>query len=239
MDNQLTHAFNVQEAVEYGIEESVILYNLRFWLEKNKANHNNVQMHTDSKLYYWTYNSTRAFAELFPYMTSNKIQKVLKSMEDRGLIISGVFNQAKYDRTKWYSIPHSRYIHSAVSPNGVSQKAQPIPDINTDIKTDTISEAIAPLEKEFNFEEECLKIQQDDRVKYRYGKIVVWFLQEKGIVPINKQQWKQLFTRNIRTARLLADWSDNQILDAMDRIKKNPNLKDEWTLETINKYIMK
>lgn len=239
MERTITHAFNVSDAVQYGVEEAVLLYNLRFWLDKNKANKRNAHKHSDGEYYYWTYNSAKAFVELFPYMSEDKVQRVLKAMESKGIIISGNFNTAKYDRTKWYSIPQEYHIKSAELRNQFGGSAEPIPDINTDIKTDTISEAIAPLEKEFNFEEECLKIQQDDRVKYRYGKIVVWFLQEKGIVPINKQQWKQLFTRNIRTARLLADWSDNQILDAMDRIKKNPNLKDEWTLETINKYIMK
>jgi len=239
MDNNMAHMFGVSDAIKHGIEEAIILYNMRFWLAKNKANRKNAHEHTDGVYYFWTYNSGKAFAELFPYMSENKIQKLLKSMETRGIIISGVFNQIKYDRTKWYSIPHNEWIVPAEMMDEAIKSDAPIPDINTDINQITISEAKASLEIEFNFEEECLKIQQDERPKYRYGKIVVWFLQEKGIVPINRQQWKQLFTRNIRTARLLADWSDNQILDALDRIKKNPNLKDEWTLETINKYIMK
>lgn len=94
------HSFYVEEAEKYGVEKAVILYNLRFWLEKNKANSTNLH---DG--YYWTYNSAKAFAALFPYYKASKIERLLRQMESDGLILSGNYNKAGYDRTKWYSMP--------------------------------------------------------------------------------------------------------------------------------------
>ena len=52
---------------------------------------------------YWTYNSAKAFAELFPYINETKIYRVLAHLEDVEFIIKGKFSQDKHDRTNWYS----------------------------------------------------------------------------------------------------------------------------------------
>ena len=152
------HVFNVNDAVKYGIEKAVILQNMRFWLDKNKANGAN--LHDD---YYWTYNSVEAFSELFPYFSKGIIQRLLKSMEKEGLLLAGNYNKKGYDRTKWYSMPEYRavtidtshspeltngvinndepihqiqQVHSPELTNGFTRIDGPIPDINTDIKPD-------------------------------------------------------------------------------------------------------
>lgn len=94
------HLFNVDEAVKYGVEKAVIIYNLRYWLEKNKANDTNKH---DG--YYWTYNSAKAFSELFPYFKERKIARLLTQLEEENVILAGHFNKKGYDRTKWYSMP--------------------------------------------------------------------------------------------------------------------------------------
>ena len=70
------HAFNIEDAKQYGVDSAIILHNLRFWLDHNKANGSHI-----NDGYVWTYNSARAFSELFPYWSSNKIQKLLKKLE--------------------------------------------------------------------------------------------------------------------------------------------------------------
>jgi hypothetical protein len=126
------HAFNIEDANRHGVDAAIILHNLRFWLDHNKANRTHI-----NDGYVWTYNSARAFAELFPYWSSNKIQKMLRKLESEGVIITGNYNKAKYDKTKWYSLPEffvgSKSDPSAKRLNGSSQKAEPIPDINTDV----------------------------------------------------------------------------------------------------------
>lgn len=133
----MEHSFDIDCAIKYGIEKAVLLKNISFWLLKNKAN--GAHIHDG---YVWTYNSSKAFADLFPYMSPQKISRQLREMEEDGLIISGNYNNSAYDRTKWYTLPEFAIVenetfHCSKMKNGFSKNEQPIPDINTDINTDT------------------------------------------------------------------------------------------------------
>lgn len=126
--------FNIADAEQYGVDIAIILNNIRFWIEKNQANKTNIH---DG--YVWTYNSASAFSDLFPYWTQNKIQKTLKKMESEGILITGNFNKAGYDRTKWFTLPEyaiqpNGLTHSANPMKASSQMAQPIPDSKPDNK---------------------------------------------------------------------------------------------------------
>ncbi len=134
-----SHIFNVEDAKQYGVDAAIILQNFRFWLDHNKANGTHV-----NDGYVWTYNSARAFSDLFPYWSANKIQKLLKKLEVDGVIITGNFNKAGYDKTKWYTLPEYSLqpnggMESANKMNGSSQSAQPIPDVNSNVITDVIN----------------------------------------------------------------------------------------------------
>ena len=96
----MEHHFDVQEAVIYGVEKAVMLNNFRFWLTKNRANN-----HQNIDDYYWTFNSATALSEIWPYLNAKKISRLLKELEVSGALITGNYNKAGYDRTKWYSMP--------------------------------------------------------------------------------------------------------------------------------------
>lgn len=115
------HHFNTEDAVRYGIGEAIILYNIRFWIEKNKAN--NKHFHDGE---YWTYNSTKAFSDLFPYFTENQIRRLLESLIKQGVIKIGNYNTSSYDRTRWFCV--SSQVHLADLSNGLGEIHQPIPD---------------------------------------------------------------------------------------------------------------
>lgn len=100
----MNHSFDVDIAKEYGIEEAIMLQHLYFWIEKNKAN--NKHFYNDT---YWTYNTKKAFADLLPYMTPRKIDYTLKNLVDKGLVITGNFNQDGRDRTLWYALTKMGY----------------------------------------------------------------------------------------------------------------------------------
>jgi hypothetical protein len=148
------HQFDTDVAKEFGIEESIILQNMLFWIEKNIAN----QRHFYEGRY-WTYNSVRAFSELFPYMTDAKIRRSLKRLEEAGMIITGRFNKVNYDRTLWYSLTEKAFVkmNSSIcqneqmdlskTVNGFVQNDKPIPDINPDAKPDTKTHIPTPAEK--------------------------------------------------------------------------------------------
>lgn len=137
----MEHSFNIELAKEYGILEAILLKNIWFWIEKNRANEKNFYDGT-----YWTYNSTRAFNELFPYASESSIKRALKGLQEKGIIKTGNYNKSSYDRTLWYaftdlgeSIVSNRQMEVNKSSNGNKQNGLTIPDINTDDKTTNIN----------------------------------------------------------------------------------------------------
>ena len=128
----MTHSFEVEIAKEYGIQEAIIIQNLQFWILKNIANKKNL---IDGRT--WTYCSAKAFEELFPYMSTQSLRTTLKHLKERGVIITGNFNDNTHDRTLWYAFKdENKWIyqqtHLLKSTNGNVEINRPIPYSNTD-----------------------------------------------------------------------------------------------------------
>lgn len=100
----MQHMFSVEVATQYGLVEAILLQNLYYWIEHNRANERNY--HNDT---YWTYNSIKAFRTLFPYLSERKIYTALKKLQELGIIETGNFNENSHDRTLWYSITKMGY----------------------------------------------------------------------------------------------------------------------------------
>lgn len=136
----MEHSFNIEVAKKLGLAPAVILNNLYWWIEKNKAN--NKHFYDD---YYWTYNSRKAFCTQFPYLTERQIEYALRKLINEGYVITGNYNKASFDRTLWYAITKKGYcilqnceMEVTKNVNGNTENVRPIPYINTDNKnTDT------------------------------------------------------------------------------------------------------
>lgn len=148
----MDHSFNVELACSYGIEQAVFIQNLYYWIKKNAANKVNF---FDGRC--WTYNSAKAYTELFPYMNESKIYRVIKSLVDNGFLLKGNYNKNRYVQTSWYSfsdnaisilqkcgyditnIVESNYQkeenHFAKMKNGNCGSEKCITDINTNINS--------------------------------------------------------------------------------------------------------
>ena len=100
----MNHSFDINIAKKYGIEEAILLQYIYFWVEKNRANNQNFY---DGN--FWTYNTKKAFAELFPYMTPRKIDYALNNLIVKGLIVTGYYNEKPTDRTLWYALTKMGY----------------------------------------------------------------------------------------------------------------------------------
>ena len=130
----MPHCFEVEIAKKYGILEAILLNYFRFWIQKNEAN--DVHFH-DGR--YWTYNSVKAFCELFPYASKKMIEKAINHLVDEGLLVTGNYNKSAYDRTKWYALTEKG---KCISPtgemecsergNGNPPEGKPIPVIDTE-----------------------------------------------------------------------------------------------------------
>lgn len=95
----MTHSFDSEIAGKYGILEAVLINHIYYWIEKNRANEQNFYEGN-----YWTYNSTKAFSQLFPYASERQINYALKHLREEGILLVGNYNEKTYDRTLWYSI---------------------------------------------------------------------------------------------------------------------------------------
>ena len=74
----------------------------------------------------------------------------------------------------------------------------------------------------------------------RHIHIIADYADEKKMSFETKEQWQQFLKRNLRPARSLAPYSDEQIGEAMRKL--NEAKKDyltDWTLETLNKFLDK
>lgn len=141
----MTHQFDAGIAEIYGVEIAIMVQNFAFWIAKNKANNRNFY---EGKT--WTYNTIKAFNELFPYWSESQIRRILKKMEAEGILLTGNFNEVKYDRTIWYTftntfyekhkyILQNRQMEVTKPSNGSDETVTPIPDKLPVILPDSLS----------------------------------------------------------------------------------------------------
>jgi hypothetical protein len=133
----MVHHFDVDVAVAHGVNAAVIYSNILHWVEKNRANNKHL---VDGS--YWTYNSYKAFAILFPYLSEKQIRTAIDRLVDNGLIIKDSFNSDNRDNTNWYTIgqpacPTGQAKIMADAPahegNRLAPQGGPLPYINNHI----------------------------------------------------------------------------------------------------------
>ena len=82
-------------AMEIGLNESLLLLQLDYLIAI--SNH-------EKKGQRWTFQSVTDIGKMFPFWSRATINRVIKSLENRGLITVGNFNRKKYDKTRWFAI---------------------------------------------------------------------------------------------------------------------------------------
>lgn len=86
-------------AVKVGLNEAIVLQQFHYWLERS----NNIR---DS--HRWIYNSYQNWCKQFPFWSSATLRRTINNLEKQGLLISGNYNKAGFDKTKWYRIDYKR-----------------------------------------------------------------------------------------------------------------------------------
>lgn len=80
------------------LDEAVILQQIHYWIEKK-------QNYREGR--YWVYNSMEKWMQHFPWIKSRTtLTRYFKNLEAKGLLITGNFNKAGFDKTKWYTIDY-------------------------------------------------------------------------------------------------------------------------------------
>ncbi|AKM19831.1 Replication initiation and membrane attachment [Geobacillus sp. 12AMOR1] len=86
-------------AKEIGLNEAIILQQLHYWLQESQ----NIR---DG--YKWVYNTYEDWQKQFPFWSKNTIIRAIKSLEKKGLIVTGNYNKLAIDNTKWYRIDYEK-----------------------------------------------------------------------------------------------------------------------------------
>lgn len=132
----MTYQFDIEHAKKHGVGEAVVIYNLVFWIAKNKASGKHSHQGRT-----WTYNSVKSWAVLFPFWTERQIRRLLVSLVDQGVLVTGNFNETAYDRTLWYAFSNESIFLNGLfdltkQENQNDHKVEPIPDNKPDNKPD-------------------------------------------------------------------------------------------------------
>ena len=131
----MIHVFDTDVAKKYGVNAAIILQNIAYWIMQNEANETNFY---DGR--YWTFNSKRAYGELFPYMSAKQIRTAIEKLVEDGVLVTGNYNKLAYDRTAWYSLTEKGksicrigQMEHPQKANGFPPEGKPIPDINPNV----------------------------------------------------------------------------------------------------------
>lgn len=135
----------------FGLNEAIVLQQLNYWLNGKSAKLINGRK--------WIYNSYKQWQEdNFPFWSLATVRRAIENCEKKGLIITGNFNKAGFDKTKWYSIDYgmidrgmskrcaqNEQTDCSKRANGVAQNEQTntrdYSEITTEITTDNNSRA--------------------------------------------------------------------------------------------------
>ena len=95
-------------AEKIGLNEAIMLQQIHFWLTRKPHEKDGRQ---------WIYNTYAEWATQFPFWSESTIKRTIRSLEKKGLIITGNFNKVKIDKTKWYTIDYEK-LERLTSPSG-------------------------------------------------------------------------------------------------------------------------
>ncbi len=93
------HSYSVHMCKKYGWPAALLFENIYYWVKRNYYDGKNFY---DGR--YWTYNSRENFGDYFQELSSKQIRSAFDTLKKEGLIMTGNFNQAKFDKTLWYTI---------------------------------------------------------------------------------------------------------------------------------------
>lgn len=81
-------------------DKALILQQIQYWLNNPK-----VGKEADGRK--WIRNTVEEWHKQFPWIASKTVQRYLKDLEDKGILLTNNLNKLKFDRTKWYAIDYN------------------------------------------------------------------------------------------------------------------------------------
>ena len=106
----MIHAFDVNIAIEVGVAAATIYNYIEFRCVDNK---NNERDFYDST--YWVRCKLEYLHKTFPYLSIDQIRYALAKLEESGYILTGLYNESKLDRSKWYTLTPAKWENSRLA----------------------------------------------------------------------------------------------------------------------------
>tara|TARA_B100000965_G_C19599822_1_gene761951 strand:- start:489 stop:857 length:369 start_codon:yes stop_codon:yes gene_type:complete len=104
MDNNKIHYFDVEIANKLGVDCSIMLNHIIYWIATNDANTRN---YINGRT--WTYCSIVDFKQYFSYWSTSQIRRIINTLIKKEILLVSNFNKHKYDRTNWYALNDEKY----------------------------------------------------------------------------------------------------------------------------------
>lgn len=86
-------------AEKVGLNEAVLLQQIHYWLVRSR------HLKEGRK---WIYNTYKDWKKQMPFWSHATIGRTIRSLEERGYLVSANFNASKMDKTKWYTIDYQK-----------------------------------------------------------------------------------------------------------------------------------
>ena len=228
MVGNMNYHFSVVIAKEVGVDGAIMLENMHYWIVVNKANNRNIY---DGEA--WTYNTKKAFSELFPFWSEKQIRRILDNLIKDGYLKTGNYNKSSYDRTLWYTLTEKGWNlwNFNISPNGpivqteqaneMDQMGQPIPYKKPNKKNNTNKE---PRHKYGEYKNILLTDKELEKLISDYGKPII----DEYIKKMD--EWIELNGKRYKNYNLaLRKWLGNAKIQPSKSItkKEGDNTYDE------------
>ncbi len=89
-----------------GLNEALFLQQLHYWITTYRDHHVTTGKYDDHYRdnNFWVYNTVKEWQANFPWWNVKTVQRIIKGLEDKGILITGNYNKYGFDKTKWYRI---------------------------------------------------------------------------------------------------------------------------------------
>lgn len=159
------HTFCIDLAIEYGMEEAILIHHFQYWIDINQTKGTNFH---EGKT--WMYQTRKEISAHFPYWSPDKIRRLTDKLVEKKVLVKGNFNKKEFDKTIWYAFSNegiftngyrrnSKFVEenkesfttgksassTGKSASSIGKSAKPIPNTKTHIY---INRSIDSFEKE-------------------------------------------------------------------------------------------
>lgn len=132
-------------AMVVGLNEALFLQQLHYWVTKS-----GIIMDGEK----WIYNAYTSWHKQFPFWSDRTIRRIVKRLDELGVLISANYNRASFDKTKWYRIHYDQLTQllgeasffDEPRQNGTTEGPQ-CPDNNGPIRHTPPSNLATPIQK--------------------------------------------------------------------------------------------